>query len=199
MIDELRILLARTTAGEGFAKNDNVRPNVVPFEAEHLTGSAKTSLNLITDQKNVVFLADLSALGKVTIVRNEDTVDGSITVIFWIHKDEGDLPRFTLNGLNQEGCNFIAVLLEHLLQILGVVVPDQPGVPSRADVFQERTKTSPRLRVGGHRDNTNSPSVEITLDRKDLGLAVGNLLLLVTPLTRELDSSFNGLGTSVHR
>lgn len=199
MIDELRILLARTTAGKGFAKNDNVRPDVVPLEAEHLTGSAKTSLNLITDQKNVVFLADLSALGKVTIVRNEDTVDGSIAVTFWIHKDEGDLPRFTLNGLNQEGCNFIAVLLEHLLQILGVIVPDQPGVPSRADVFQERTKTSPRLRVGGHRDNTNSPSVEVTLDRKDLCLAVGNLLLLVTPLTRELDGSLNGLGTSVHR
>lgn len=82
MIDELRILLALTTARKGFAKNDNVRPNVVPLEAEHLTGSAKTGLNLITDQKNVVFLADLSALGKVTIVRNEDTVDGSIAVIF---------------------------------------------------------------------------------------------------------------------
>lgn len=91
------------------------------------------------------------------------------------------------------------MLLEHLLQILGVVVPDQPCVPSRADVFQERTKTSSRLRIGGHRDDTNGPSVKVTLDRKNLGLAVGNLLLLVTPFTSELDSSLYGLCTSVHR
>lgn len=77
-----RKLLIRTTTRKGFAENDHVGPDVVPFIAEHLTGPTKTSLNLVTDQKNVVLFADLSALGKVTVVRNEDTVDGSITSFF---------------------------------------------------------------------------------------------------------------------
>lgn len=83
MIDGSKTLPIRTTTGKGFAENDHVGPDVVPFVAEHLTGSAKTSLDLVTNQKNVVFLADLSALGKVTIVWNEDTVNGSVASFFY--------------------------------------------------------------------------------------------------------------------
>jgi hypothetical protein len=41
----------------------------------HLSGPTQSSLDLITNQQDVVFLADLGNLGKVSIVGNKDSAD----------------------------------------------------------------------------------------------------------------------------
>ena len=43
---------------------------------QHPSGPGKASLDFVDDKEDVVLLAQLGALGKVSIVRDEDTVDG---------------------------------------------------------------------------------------------------------------------------
>ena len=47
-------------------------------------------------------------------------------------------------------------------------------------------------------NNSKRPPMEVTLHAEHYGLALLNTLLLVGPLTRELDGRFDGLSTSVH-
>lgn len=67
-------------------------------------------MNLVTDEQDIVFFAELLALHQVTVIGDKDS-------------------GFTLNGLDQETGNFLAVLFQVGLEILGVVVAYEAAFP----------------------------------------------------------------------
>lgn len=91
--------------GDGLAKGDHVRLDASPLGAKHTTSTADTSLDLVTDQENVVLLAKLLNTCEVVLLGNDDT-------------------GLALDGLNDESGCVAAMCLEDSLEILHVVVAD---------------------------------------------------------------------------
>jgi hypothetical protein len=172
-------MLKRTTTRESLAEDDHVRLDVVPLITEHLSGPAKTSLDLVTNQEHVVLLAEFGALCEVSVIRDEDT-------------------SLSLNRLNQERSRLLSVSLEGLFQVANVVVANHAAIVVGSNTLKERTKANSALRVGRHGNDTQGPSVEVSVNGQDPGLAIWDLLDLVSPLASELQSSLNSLSTSVH-
>lgn len=169
------------TSGEGLAKQKDIGLDVVVVNAEHLSGTGKTGLDLVGDQEDVVLLAELGDLLEVAIVGDHDT-------------------SLTLNGLDQEGADVLAVVLEDVLEVLDVVVADgAAGLGADgANVGEVRTESETCVGVGRHGNDSDSASVEVLSAGENDGLALGDVLLKVAPLAGELDGSLDGLGTGVH-
>lgn len=187
-------------AGDGLSKSNHVRLNACPLRAEHAAGSANTGLDLVTDEEDVVLLADGVDLCEVVIVGNNNT-------------------SLALDGLYDEGGGILAMGLQNLLQVGHVVVADglASGRRGGANVGDIRAIVVLGLGVGGQSDgghlwrasvhvfgktdgrrNTYSSAVEVLSSAKDQCLALLNALDLVSPLAGNLDGSLRGLGTGVH-
>lgn len=169
------------TSREGLAEQKDVGLNVVVVNAEHLAGTGKTGLDLVRDQEDVVLLAELGDLLEVAGVGDHDT-------------------GLTLDGLDQESGDVLAVVLEDVLEVLDVVVAN--GAASLgadgADVGEVRAESETCVGIGRHGNDSNGASVEVFSAGKNNGIAFRDVLLEVAPLAGELDGGLDGLGTSVH-
>lgn len=112
---------------------------------------------------------------------------GLLDVAFAGHIDTG-LP---LDGLDKEA-GHIGVL-QCLFQRADVVVGND------LEARGEGAESTGGVRVGGEADDGGRPAVEVVLAGQDLGLACGDALDVVCPLTRNLDGGLDGLGAGVHR
>lgn len=169
------------TTGQGLTEKENIGLDIVVVNAEQLACAGKTGLDLVGDHEDVVLLAELRDLLEVSLVGNHDT-------------------SFTLDGLDQEGGDVLAVVLEDVLEVLDVVVADGAaglGVDG-TDVGEVGAEANAGIGVGGHGDDTDSTSVEVLRAGKNNSLVLWDALLHVAPLAGELDGGLDGLGTGVH-
>ena len=93
------------TAAESLTEDKDVRTHAFVVASEHLTCTGDTALHLVGHEQHVVFLADVVAFLQITFIRN---VNASLT----------------LDRLQQETCDLLAVLCENLLQCVRIVVRD---------------------------------------------------------------------------
>lgn len=92
-------------ARDGLAQSYHVRFDASPLGAEHATSSANAGLDLVTDEQDVVLLAEIVDLLQVVLIGDHDT-------------------SLTLNRLDQEGSGILAMSLENLLEVSNVVESD---------------------------------------------------------------------------
>lgn len=169
------------TAGQGLAEKENIGLDIIVVDAEQLASAGKTGLDLVGDHEDVVLLAELRDLLEVSLIGNHDT-------------------GLTLDGLDQEGGNVLAVVLEDVLEILDVVVADGAaglGV-DRTNVREVGAEANASIGIGRHGDDSNGASVEVLSAGKNDSLVLWDALLHVAPLAGELDGGLDGLGTGVH-
>lgn len=169
------------TAGQGLAKKKNIGLDTIVVNAEQLASAGKTGLDLVGDHEDVVLLAELGDLLEVSLIGNHDT-------------------GLTLDGLDQEGSNVLAVVLENVLEVLDVVVADGAaglGVDG-TDVGEVGAEANAGIGIGRHGDDSDGASVEVLSAGKNDSLVLWDALLHVAPLAGELDGGLDGLGTGVH-
>lgn len=126
------------TTGDGLSEGDHVGLDASPVRGKHLTSSADTGLDLISNEENVVLLAKSVGLGEVVLIGDNDT-------------------SLTLDGLDEESSGLLAVGLEDLLKVSNVVVSDglAGGGRSGANVGDVRSVVVARLGVGGESDGSH--------------------------------------------
>lgn len=120
-----------------------------------------------------MLLAEVVALGEVIIVGDNDS-------------------SLSLDGLHEETTDGLAVCLECLSQLVQVVVIylDHTG--------HEGSEGGATIGVGGHGDDGQGAAVETTSSGDDDGLIGWDALLLVSPLSGQLDGCLYGLCARVH-
>mmetsp|Transcript_27198 Transcript_27198/g.84276 ORF Transcript_27198/g.84276 Transcript_27198/m.84276 type:complete len:381 (-) Transcript_27198:22-1164(-) len=155
-------------------QDDHVGAHLLVLHRQHLARAPEARLHLVVDVQDVVLRAQLAH--RLQVARRRD-------------HDAG----LALDRLADEAADRLAVLLEHLLQLLRVAVldADEPG--------QVRPVLRVRRRVVRHRDRAERAAVEVARAAHDLGLVGRDLLLLVPPLAGELQRRLDALGAGVHR
>ncbi len=98
-----------------------------------------------------------------------------------------------LDRLDEETGNLVAVLLQHLLQRVGVVVgyADETG--------SHRAVVGIALRVVAHSDDGDGAAVEVAFAADNHNLVVLDAFLDDAPAAGQLQGCLVGLGTAVHR
>ncbi|KAI3475961.1 hypothetical protein L1887_62519 [Cichorium endivia] len=166
-------------ARERLAERDNVRAHAVVLVAEHLARPAEPGLDLVADEEHVVLAAQLLDALEVSIAGHDNA-------------------RLALDRLHEERGDLVAVLVEDLFEVVCIVVADVHVIDARTDAVEEGTETGARLGVGGHGDDAEGAAVEVACDREQTRLALGDALLHVAPLARELERRLDRLGARVH-
>ena len=161
-------------ATEGLAQNDDVGTHTLVVAGQHLAGAGNAALHLVGHEQNVVFLADVVALLEVALIGDIDA-------------------RLALDGLQQETSHLGAVLGQHLLQRVGIVVGDAQETGGHGAVV------GVALGVVAHGDDGDGAAVEVALAADNHHLVVGDALLHHAPATGQLQSRLVGLGAGVHR
>eukprot|EP00906_Rhabdomonas_costata_P033313 RCo046943 len=157
---------------QGLAHDDNVRTHIFVVHAHHLSRAAQPSLDLIRDKEDVLLLAQLRNLLKVSRGRN-------------VH------PSFPLDGLNHHGHN--VRVLSGLLHGLDVVIWNAVNALHQGAV--------PTVAIGVVRkgDHGNRPSVKVVLRHHNAGLIFWHFLDIVPPSTSKLESGLTRFRSGVHR
>jgi hypothetical protein len=180
----------------------NSRPDTSPWGAPH-------RLDLIADEQDVMLRAKLADLAKVSLRRDDD-------------------PCFTLDGLDEECSDVLAMELERSPDVFNFTISNGAGCIAvlvrrthagkvRAEaisavwvcahagtcgirLWKSNIKGRQRLEWKGDLspDDTDGPAVEISCGTEDDSATFGDAFLLICPLARELDACFDGLGARVH-
>lgn len=177
-------------------------------------------LNLIADEKHVVFLAKCRNALLVPLGGNNDTVK-SLSSRRKKGKTNQNTPSFALDGLNQKCRDILPVDPQRPLEILQHPISDDLGIAFlileyRSDTFKVRPEASAALRICAHtreiakkltdkQDNrAHAPNyaqcspMEISLDAEDNRLSFLDTLAHVCPFPCKLDRGLNSLCTSIH-
>ena len=158
------------SARQGFAHQGEVGLDTLMFFGEEFAGSAKSSLDLIEDEQDVVAIADFAHFFQVTGRRDNNT-------------------SFTLNRFHQKG-NRIGG--DGPLQ--GFCIPKGDGDKSR----REGTESVSILRFSAEPDDGDGPPMKIVGADDDFSLIFGDPFVQIAPLSDGLDRGFDGFGSAVH-
>nr|POE63625.1 hypothetical protein CFP56_04528 [Quercus suber] len=166
---------------DGFAEEDQVGLDATPFVAEQPTGPRDTGLDLIADEQDVVFGAELPQTLEVAVVGYDDA-------------------GFALDRLDQDGGRLLAVCLEQLFDRVDVVVRKwlARGRIHTAEIGEVWAVVVSALRVAGQGDGRKGAAVEVLLQTKDPRLVRRDALDLVCPFPRNLDGRLDRFRASVH-
>jgi hypothetical protein len=192
------------------------------LHAQHLPGSTKTltelkdseqshyemgvphSLDLITDEQDIVMCAQFADLGKVTYRWDDDS-------------------RLSLNRFEEDRSDLLAMELKGSSDIINLAISDGTDRVAITEIWPHaskvRPKPSPTLRVRAHAtymcysstrqgkgrddrfspDNTYRASMKVPCGTEDDCTTLCYPLLLICPLTRELDACLDRFRPRVHR
>ena len=142
--------------------------------AQHAAGAGNTRLHLVGNEQHIVLVAQVVAGLHISVVGHKHT-------------------RLALNRLSDEGTNLVALLVEHLLQGLRIII--RYAYEARS----ERSVLCIRAGVVAHGDDRYGSAVEVAVAANHLDLVVGNAFLHGAPAAGQLQSSLHALGTRVHR
>ena len=138
-----------------------------------MTGASQTSLDLISDQEDVVLLTELLHVRHVSIVGNNHT-------------------GLTLDGLDHKGSNVGPILLKLGLQTGQIVVLDA------GKAWHVGTKSSVGRGVIGTGNGRQSAAPEVVASKDNAGLVLWDALDIISPPTGKLDGGFAALHSSIH-
>lgn len=162
------------TTTESLTEDDHIGADVLVVTGKHLTGTCKTSLDLIGDHENVVLLGNLTDSLEVSFIGHDDT-------------------SLALDVFEVVGSD-VGVRLELFLESVEVVVRD------KLEAGHEGAELSVGCWVRAGGDGRHGAAPEVVLRKENDGLVVRDGLLAgVGPASGELHSGFTSLHTRVGR
>jgi len=160
------------SAAHGLAHDKDVGSDIFVLNCEHLSSAAKSSLDLICDQKHIELGAQLANLSQVAFLWDDDTT-------------------LALDRLDAHSTD-VGVSHQHLAQSLNVVIGED------GEAGCKRTEIGIPSWIVTCTRCCDRPAPEVSSREQDLSLVMRDALNTVTPATCHLASCFVSFTARVH-